>query len=75
MIIKGEVYPEDQLISIDSGVPYLNELRDELSQPVFTHDGKGKIVLVKKPEGTRSPNIADAVKMAYFPITKARVLI
>jgi phage terminase large subunit len=27
-----------------------------------------KLVIDKQPEGTRSPNLADAVVMAYWPV-------
>jgi phage terminase large subunit len=27
-----------------------------------------KLVIDKKPEGTRSPNLADAVVMCYWPV-------
>jgi len=29
-----------------------------------------KLVVDKSPEGTRSPNLADAVVMAYWPMVK-----
>jgi phage terminase large subunit len=27
-----------------------------------------RLVIDKQPEGTRSPNLADAVEMAYWPV-------
>ena len=39
----------------------------ELSQPTYTVNGVGKIVIDKAPEGTKSPNLADAVMIAYQP--------
>ena len=74
-VIRGQQFKEEELISIDSGCKFLSELIDELAQPTFYPDGKGKIAVNKKPEGTKSPNIADAIKTAFFPIRKARVLI
>jgi hypothetical protein len=33
-----------------------------------------KLVIDKAPEGTRSPNLADAVVMAFFPVKSIRPL-
>lgn len=75
VIVKGQKFPHDQLISIDSTIPYLSELTDELSQPTFGYDTRGKILVNKQPDGTKSPNLADAIKTAFWPIRKQRVII
>jgi phage terminase large subunit len=62
-------YPPDELISIDSKLPLLRELQKELSQPTMGRSARMKLLVEKMPEGTRSPNLADAVVMCYFPAT------
>ena len=73
-----EDYPEDELISISSELPFLRSLQKELSQPTAGKNSRMKLLVNKTPEGTMSPNLADAVMMAYWPITskvkKARVI-
>ena len=39
----------------------------ELSQPTYTIMDSGKIKIDKAPDGTKSPNMADAIMMAYHP--------
>lgn len=69
-ITEGAKYPADELISISSDLPLLRKLQKELSQPTASKGGlRLKMVVDKQPEGTRSPNLADAVMMAYWPIT------
>ncbi len=75
VIVNGDVYPIDELISINSEIEYLSELEKELSQVTYSHNGSGKIVIDKNPEGTKSPNRADSVMMVYWPIRAKRVLI
>lgn len=66
----GEVYPLHQLISIDSSIPAatLAQLKKELAQPVRgVSSGSLKMIIVKTPEGTKSPNLFDAAVQCYFP--------
>jgi hypothetical protein len=63
----GDVYPADELISFDSGMTLLHQLLKELAQPVSKASAGLKTMVDKKPPGTKSPNLADAVVMAYFP--------
>jgi hypothetical protein len=35
---------------------------------LYGHNPNGKIFIQKTPAGYRSPNLADAVKMAYAPV-------
>ena len=67
MVTKGEIYLIDELICIPSDIPYFTELVNELGQPTYGANGSGKIIVNKKPEGTKSPNLADSVNMCYFP--------
>ena len=75
VIVKGDEYPLDELISLDGSLADLREIEKELSQPTYTNNGAGKILINKKPSGTKSPNKADSIMMAYWPITVKKVLI
>lgn len=56
-----------ELISIPSDLPLLRQLQKELSQAVMIMSTRMKLVVDKTPEGARSPNLADALVMCYFP--------
>lgn len=62
----GDYDPAD-LISLSSGITDLQGLLMELSQPTYSLDGTGKVVVDKTPDGTRSPNRADAVMIRFAP--------
>jgi len=66
--IEGAKYDLETLISIDSTLPKLRQLEKELSQATASRGARLKLVVDKTPEGTKSPNLADAVVMAYWPI-------
>lgn len=62
-ITSGEQHDPDDMISI----PGDNfELIQELSQPTYEYKN-GKIVIQKKPNGAKSPNLFDALKICYAP--------
>lgn len=62
------MYSQDELISLPSDLPLLRTLQKELSQPTMSKGTRMKLVIDKQPEGTKSPNLADAVVMAYWPV-------
>jgi hypothetical protein len=68
VITEGATYDPDTLISIDSGLPLLHKLVKELSQATASKGASMKLVVNKTPPGTKSPNLADAVVMDYWPI-------
>ena len=70
----GKFDPET-MISISSGLKCLREITTELSQVTLKYKESGKMVINKKPDGAKSPNLADSVVMAYWPIFKRKVLI
>lgn len=73
-VTQGAEYDPDDLISIDSGIPALHQLCNELSQSTWKKsDATGKILINKQPPGTRSPNLADSVVQCYFPPVKKTV--
>jgi phage terminase large subunit len=67
-VTEGIKYDQDALISIPSDLPLLRTLQKELSQPTASKGTRMRLVIDKQPEGTRSPNLADAVVMAYWPV-------
>lgn len=64
-VTGAEQFDQDELISLDSRMPLLAKLQAELSQPVYDTDTAGKLRVDKQPAGTRSPNLADAVKICF----------
>lgn len=66
-ITEGYSFPETELISLPSNLPHLSTLRKQLSQVTMARSLRLKMMINKKPEGTISPNLADALVMAYFP--------
>lgn len=65
---QGRDYDPEMIISLPAGLSHLAQLQDELSQPQQKQSGTGKIMVDKSPDGTRSPNLADAVAIAFWPI-------
>lgn len=66
-------YSADELISFDSGMgDALLQLMKELAQPTLGQSSSTlKMLIEKKPDGTRSPNMADAIVQCYFPAPEA----
>jgi phage terminase large subunit len=64
-VTLGMPYDPDEIISIPSSLPEYRNLIVELSQPQYRQNDVGKIIIVKTPDGTRSPNKADAVMIAF----------
>lgn len=56
---------KDDIISISSSAKEFRKLCSELSQPTYSINQVGKIVIDKTPSGMRSPNLADAVMMQF----------
>lgn len=66
---EGVKYDPDELISLPGDLPQLRKLQKELSQATASRTSSSlKLIVDKTPEGTRSPNMADAVVMAFWPI-------
>lgn len=61
-----EFDPAD-IISLSSNITNLTQVTTQLSQPTYKKDGKGRILIVKAPEGSKSPNDADSVVICYAP--------
>lgn len=78
--LKGE--PVEDYIVInpdikdDFGNPLSDQLEDELCQVKKKESNRGKLLLIdKKPNGCRSPNLADAVVMAFTKYQTFKVLV
>lgn len=74
MVTFGEVYALEELISIDSSIPKLQELKNELSQAQYKSSKNGKTIVDKKPNGAKSPNLADGFVMCYSPTRELSIL-
>jgi phage terminase large subunit len=67
-VTEGIVYDPSELVSIDPNIPNLRQIEEELSQPTATRAVNSlKLLIEKQPEGTSSPNRADAIVMALNP--------
>lgn len=64
---EGLVYDPADLISLDSTLPLLRQIEKELSQPTAVHNSRRQLLVDKKPDGTKSPNLGDAIIMAANP--------
>lgn len=76
---KGEKFVDDDLISISSELPYLDQLIDELATPKRDYDNNGRVKVESKKDLAKpnreggpipSPNLADAFVMAFAPNTE-----
>lgn len=65
--VNGQPYNPDDILSISSAIPLFNKLVSELSQPQYKQNQAGKMLIDKLPDGARSPNLADAVVIAFAP--------
>jgi hypothetical protein len=63
----GDPYSADEIICIDAKIPELSKLLAELSQSTMSENSAGKLLIDKLGNGERSPNLADAVVMAFAP--------
>lgn len=67
-VMNGTIYPIEDLIVLDKTLPKLRQIEKELAQPTHAPNGQLKQVVEKAPDGTRSPNMGDAIMMAFFPL-------
>jgi phage terminase large subunit len=67
-VTEGVQYNFDELISLPSYLPNLGTIRKELSQPTVSKGMRLKLMVDKTPEGTKSPNMGDAIVMLYWPM-------
>lgn len=65
---KNFTWRADDIISLPSTLPLLHRLRSELSQATVSMGSRMKLVVDKKPDGAKSPNLADALVMCFHPM-------
>ena len=70
-ITEGKEYPEDEMIFLSSDMPYLEQLKAELSRPRIDYSENGKVMVESKKKMKKrkipSPNLADALVMCFAP--------
>jgi len=68
---NGQKFKDDELISLASDLPYLDQLIEELSTPKRDYDKNGRVQVESKKDlakrEVKSPNLADALVMAFAP--------
>ena len=64
---QGQPYDTEKIVSINPKISELSRLVAELSQATVHETATGKLQIDKLGEGERSPNLADAVVMAFAP--------
>lgn len=69
-VTEGEESPIDEMISFDSKAigAKLYKLIEEIAQPTAKADSRSRLVVDKKPDGAKSPNLGDAAMQCVFPI-------
>jgi phage terminase large subunit len=70
-VVDGLKVDPDDIISIAPQLPELAQLLQQLSQPTYSLNNAGKVVVDKKPDGTPSPDRANTVMIAYQPSNRA----
>lgn len=73
-VVEGQKVDLDGIISLSPTLPDLTKLTLELSQPTYSISVAGKIIVDKTPDGARSPNLADAVMIAFAPKPRAMTI-
>lgn len=66
-VTEGGEFDKEEIISLSSSIPGLQKLVNELSQPTYSQSANGKILVDKMPPGSKSPNLADSVMIAFAP--------
>lgn len=61
----------DDIISLNPKLKNLMKLVAEVSQPTYSTNGVGKIVINKKPDGMKSPNLFDALAIKTARVSGA----
>lgn len=69
-VVLGMDYNADDIISIPRQLREAQKLISELSQPTYSQNNVGQIIVDKSPEGMASPNLADSVMIAFARVKK-----
>lgn len=73
-VTEGISCHPDEIISLSGSLPLISRLCVELSQPTWTLNPAGKMLIEKTPDGARSPNLADSVMIRYAPMVVPMVV-
>lgn len=71
---EGMRVSPDAIISIPANLQHRQRLVMELSQPTYSINTAGKILVDKAPDGARSPNLADAVMIRFARVERQMVI-
>ncbi len=71
---EGALFKPDEIISIPSSLKLSGKLAMELSQPTFSVNAVGKVLIDKAPDGAKSPNLADAVMIRFATLQGALII-
>lgn len=68
-VVEGIECDPSEILSFNSKKigPLLHKVITELGQPTYAVNGAGKIVIDKKPDGMKSPNLGDSVMIRFAP--------
>ena len=69
-VVHNRQIDKDKIISLSSDMKELNQLKLELEQPMYKQNLAGKVTIDKKPDGNKSPNLADSVMMVFSDFKK-----
>lgn len=76
LVTMGVECDPDDIISLSSTMPLLGQLTAELSQVLYKrNETTGKMHIIKAPDDTKSPNLADAVVIQYSGGSRAPMVI
>ena len=64
-VAEGMKCNPDDIISLPGSLSDLAKLQRELTQVTYSFNNAGKMLIDKQPEGTHSPNLADAVMICF----------
>jgi hypothetical protein len=66
-VVEKMEYDPASIISLSSTCAELRQAAMELSQPTWSLNAAGKVVIDKAPDGTRSPNLGDCIMICFNP--------
>lgn len=69
LVKEGILCSHDEIISIPSTLPNFTKLISELSQPTYSVNSVGKII-IDKHAGGKSPNLGDVVMMKFASVER-----
>lgn len=74
-VVEKQPFNPDEIISISSDMPLRRKLMAELSQPTYSINTVGKVLVDKAPDGTKSPNLADSVAYRFAEVSKRPMVV